>query len=98
MVNEENQHIDREGGKKRSIGEKDGYRQAECHEGKLNSLVNVSNQGVLAAFQEQPIIRHYQSPSVSLSMVQGHLSVTAAIGLFTEDDSFGETIVYCYWF
>lgn len=33
-----------EGGKK-SNGEEDRYRQAESHEGKLNSLVNVSNQG-----------------------------------------------------
>lgn len=43
-VNEENHHIDREKKKSKSNGGEDRYRQAESHEGKLNSLVNVSNQ------------------------------------------------------
>lgn len=34
-----------EGKKSKSNGEEDGYCQAESHKGKLNSLVNVSNQG-----------------------------------------------------
>ncbi len=44
-ANEENHHIDNGEKKNKSDGEEDRYRQAESHEGKLNSLVNVSNQG-----------------------------------------------------
>lgn len=54
----------------------DRYRQAESHKGKLNSLVNVGNQGanlpnILAAFQEQPIRGHYPSLSVSFFLLFG---------------------------
>lgn len=39
----------------------------------------------LAAFQTQPIRCHYPNPSVSFFLqFWGHLSVTAAIGLFIE--------------
>lgn len=43
-VNEKDHHILKGKKKTKSSGEEDRSRQGESHEGKLNSLVNVSNQ------------------------------------------------------